>query len=61
MFSFFIYYQSFTDQDAYIVTHYPKPGDAVDFLRLITDHESEVVVCMEPLKKEKLVRILHQA
>lgn len=45
---------SFTDQDAYIVTHYPKPGDAIDFLRLITDHESEVVVCMEPLKKEKL-------
>lgn len=51
--------QSFTAQNAFIITNYPKPGDAVDFLRLITDHESEVAVCMEPLTNEKHVRVLY--
>nr|XP_034320794.1 receptor-type tyrosine-protein phosphatase epsilon-like [Crassostrea gigas] len=40
---------SFTNRDRFIITHYQNPADAVDFLRLITDHESEVVVCMDPL------------
>nr|XP_034318459.1 receptor-type tyrosine-protein phosphatase T isoform X7 [Crassostrea gigas] len=40
---------SFTNQNAFIITNYPTKGDAVDFLRLITDYDSEVVVCMEPL------------
>lgn len=54
-----MHHQSFTDQNAFIITNYPKPGDAVDFLRLITDHESEVVVSMEPLINEKHVRVLN--
>ncbi|XP_062605223.1 receptor-type tyrosine-protein phosphatase kappa-like, partial [Saccostrea cucullata] len=40
---------SYVNNKAFIVTHYPPPGDAVDFLRLLTDHESDVVVCMDPL------------
>ncbi|XP_065945289.1 receptor-type tyrosine-protein phosphatase epsilon [Magallana gigas] len=40
---------SFTKRDKFIITHYQNQADAVDFLRLITDHESEVVVCMDPL------------
>ncbi|XP_056002298.1 receptor-type tyrosine-protein phosphatase U-like isoform X1 [Ostrea edulis] len=40
---------SSTNNKAFIVTHYPPPEDAVDFLRLLTDHESQVVVCMDPL------------
>ncbi|XP_065922351.1 receptor-type tyrosine-protein phosphatase C [Magallana gigas] len=40
---------SFTNQNAFIITNYPTKGDAVDFLRLIIDYDSEVVVCMEPL------------
>ncbi|XP_056002299.1 uncharacterized protein LOC130049114 isoform X2 [Ostrea edulis] len=42
-------YHSSTNNKAFIVTHYPPPEDAVDFLRLLTDHESQVVVCMDPL------------
>lgn len=55
-----MHHQSFTGQNAFIITNNPKPGDAVDFLRLITDHESEVVVSMEPLINEKHVRVLYQ-
>nr|XP_034318450.1 uncharacterized protein LOC117686791 [Crassostrea gigas] len=40
---------SFTNQNAFIITNYPTQDNAVDFLRLITDYDSEVVVCMEPL------------
>nr|XP_034322788.1 receptor-type tyrosine-protein phosphatase kappa-like isoform X2 [Crassostrea gigas] len=40
---------SFTNQNAFIITNYPTQGDTVDFLRLITDYDSGVVVCMEPL------------
>nr|XP_034316881.1 receptor-type tyrosine-protein phosphatase epsilon-like isoform X2 [Crassostrea gigas] len=40
---------SFINQNAFIITHFPAPGDEVDFLRLITDHDCELVVSMEPL------------
>uniref|UniRef100_K1S2T6 Receptor-type tyrosine-protein phosphatase U n=1 Tax=Magallana gigas TaxID=29159 RepID=K1S2T6_MAGGI len=40
---------SFTNQNVFIITNYPTQDDAVDFLRLITDYDSGVVVCMEPL------------
>eukprot|EP00105_Crassostrea_gigas_P025418 XP_011445994.2 PREDICTED: receptor-type tyrosine-protein phosphatase kappa [Crassostrea gigas] len=40
---------SFINQNAFIITHFPAPGDAVDFLRLITDHDCELVVSTEPL------------
>lgn len=52
--------QSFTNQNAFIITNYPTQGDAVDFLRLITDYDSEVVVCMEPLYNVESVRIMLQ-
>uniref|UniRef100_K1RNP4 Receptor-type tyrosine-protein phosphatase zeta n=1 Tax=Magallana gigas TaxID=29159 RepID=K1RNP4_MAGGI len=35
--------------NAFIITHFPAPGDTVDFLRLITDHDCELVVSTEPL------------
>nr|XP_034320792.1 receptor-type tyrosine-protein phosphatase kappa isoform X5 [Crassostrea gigas] len=40
---------SFTHQTAFILTNFPTQGGAVDFLRLITDYDSDVVVCLEPL------------
>ncbi|XP_065923437.1 receptor-type tyrosine-protein phosphatase epsilon [Magallana gigas] len=40
---------SYIKDNAFIVTHYPPQEDAVDFLRLITDHESSTVICMDPL------------
>eukprot|EP00105_Crassostrea_gigas_P007592 XP_011421894.1 PREDICTED: receptor-type tyrosine-protein phosphatase gamma-like [Crassostrea gigas] len=40
---------SFINQKAFIITHFPAPGDVVDFLRLITDHDCELVVSIEPL------------
>lgn len=52
-------FQSFINQNAFIITHFPAPGDAVDFLRLITDHDCELVVSMEPLHEVESVRILH--
>ncbi|XP_062620863.1 receptor-type tyrosine-protein phosphatase epsilon-like isoform X1 [Saccostrea cucullata] len=42
---------SYTKNKAFIITHYPPAGDAVDFLRLLTDHESDIVICMDPLTK----------
>uniref|UniRef100_A0A8W8NZL0 Receptor-type tyrosine-protein phosphatase T n=1 Tax=Magallana gigas TaxID=29159 RepID=A0A8W8NZL0_MAGGI len=40
---------TYIKDNAFIVTHYPPQEDAVDFLRLITDHESGTVICMDPL------------
>ncbi|XP_052695813.1 receptor-type tyrosine-protein phosphatase mu-like [Crassostrea angulata] len=40
---------SFTHSNAFIITHYQTTGNSVDFIRLITDYESDIVVCMEPL------------
>ncbi|XP_061190386.1 receptor-type tyrosine-protein phosphatase T-like [Saccostrea echinata] len=42
---------SYVNNKAFIVTHYPPPEDAVDFLRLLTDHECDIVICMDPLPK----------
>ncbi|XP_065921961.1 receptor-type tyrosine-protein phosphatase epsilon [Magallana gigas] len=44
-----IFLPSLTCQNAFIATHYPTTGDSVDFIRLITDYESNVVVCMDSL------------
>uniref|UniRef100_K1QPX0 Endothelial cells scavenger receptor n=1 Tax=Magallana gigas TaxID=29159 RepID=K1QPX0_MAGGI len=40
---------SYQKDRAFIVTQYPTPEDAVDFLRLLNDHESDTVICMNPL------------
>ncbi|XP_078328340.1 receptor-type tyrosine-protein phosphatase alpha-like isoform X2 [Crassostrea virginica] len=40
---------SHSRNNAFIVTQYPPPEDAVDFLRLLTDHESDTVICMDSL------------
>ncbi|XP_078328331.1 uncharacterized protein LOC111112065 isoform X4 [Crassostrea virginica] len=46
-----IYLSSYTKNKAFIVTQYPPPEDAVDFLRLLNDHESDTVICMDPLSE----------
>ncbi|XP_078328337.1 receptor-type tyrosine-protein phosphatase kappa-like [Crassostrea virginica] len=40
---------SYSRNNAFIVTQYPPAEDAVDFLRLLTDHESDTVICMDSL------------
>ncbi|XP_062609461.1 receptor-type tyrosine-protein phosphatase eta-like [Saccostrea cucullata] len=45
-----IYLPSYTNRRAFIVTQYPPEEEAVDFLRLLNDHESDTVICMDPLK-----------
>nr|XP_034320248.1 receptor-type tyrosine-protein phosphatase gamma-like [Crassostrea gigas] len=40
---------TFTHSNTFIITHYQTTGNSVDFIRLITDYESDIVVCMEPL------------
>ncbi|XP_061195011.1 receptor-type tyrosine-protein phosphatase epsilon-like [Saccostrea echinata] len=42
---------SYTNNKGFIVTQYPTVKDAVDFLRLLNDHESDIVICMDPLFK----------
>ncbi|XP_062607519.1 receptor-type tyrosine-protein phosphatase alpha-like isoform X5 [Saccostrea cucullata] len=42
---------SYTREGAFIVTKYQPPDDAVDFLRLLVDHESDTVICMNPLSE----------
>ncbi|XP_062607516.1 receptor-type tyrosine-protein phosphatase T-like isoform X2 [Saccostrea cucullata] len=42
---------SYTREGAFIVTKYPTPDDAIDFLRLLIDHESDTVICMDPLNE----------
>uniref|UniRef100_K1PKS9 protein-tyrosine-phosphatase n=1 Tax=Magallana gigas TaxID=29159 RepID=K1PKS9_MAGGI len=42
-------FESYQKDRAFIVTQYPTPEDAVDFLRLLNDHESDTVICMNPL------------
>ncbi|XP_056003598.1 receptor-type tyrosine-protein phosphatase kappa-like [Ostrea edulis] len=41
---------SYTESRAFIVTEFPQTEDAVDFMRLLVDHESDTVICMNPLK-----------
>ncbi|XP_061170909.1 uncharacterized protein LOC133180387 [Saccostrea echinata] len=40
---------SYIKNEAFIVTRYPSPEDAVDFLRLLTDQDSDVVICFDCL------------
>eukprot|EP00105_Crassostrea_gigas_P036341 XP_019920489.1 PREDICTED: receptor-type tyrosine-protein phosphatase T [Crassostrea gigas] len=42
---------SYTNPKRFIVTKYPRRDDAVDFLRLLNDHESLTVVCMDPVSE----------
>ncbi|XP_061165616.1 receptor-type tyrosine-protein phosphatase T-like [Saccostrea echinata] len=42
---------SYTNRRAFIVTRYPLVEDTVDFLRLLNDHESDTVICMDPQDK----------
>lgn len=42
-------FKSYTNPKRFIVTKYPRRDDAVDFLRLLNDHESLTVVCMDPV------------
>ena len=51
----FFSFQSFLKNNAFIVSQYPTPEDAVDFLRLLTDHESDTVICLNPLHEIKSV------
>ena len=51
----FIFFQSFLKNNAVIVSQYPTPEDAVDFLRLLTDHESDTIICLNPLHEIKSV------
>ena len=53
----FAFLQSFTNPRRFIVTKYPTPECAVDFLRLLNDHESDTVVCLDPVSKVESVRI----
>ena len=51
--------QSLVKARRFIVTHYPTPDDAVDFLRLLNDHESDTVICMDPVHQvESVCKIL---
>nr|XP_022308537.1 receptor-type tyrosine-protein phosphatase T-like isoform X2 [Crassostrea virginica] len=47
---------SLTDARRFIVTHYPTPEDAVDFLRLLNDHESDTVICMDPVHSVESIK-----
>ncbi|XP_078328951.1 putative receptor-type tyrosine-protein phosphatase mosPTP-1 isoform X2 [Crassostrea virginica] len=38
---------SYLKNNAFIVTHHQPPEDAVDFLRLLIDHRSGTVICMD--------------
>ncbi|XP_062600665.1 receptor-type tyrosine-protein phosphatase T-like, partial [Saccostrea cucullata] len=42
---------SYKNKRAFIVTKYPTEEDAVDFLRLLNDHECDTVICMDPINK----------
>ncbi|XP_061195019.1 receptor-type tyrosine-protein phosphatase kappa-like [Saccostrea echinata] len=42
---------TYNKNNAFIVTQYPTKEDAIDFLRLLTDHESDTLVCMDPLNQ----------
>ena len=52
-------FQSYTNKTGFILTHHPTTENAVDFLRLVIDHESEVVIFMEPLSTVESVWVLH--
>nr|XP_034321119.1 receptor-type tyrosine-protein phosphatase epsilon-like isoform X2 [Crassostrea gigas] len=45
-----VFLRSFCENQALIAAQYPLEGQALDFLRLLTDHESNVLVSISPLK-----------
>nr|XP_034321117.1 receptor-type tyrosine-protein phosphatase epsilon-like isoform X2 [Crassostrea gigas] len=45
-----VFLRSFCENQALIAAQYPLEGQALDFLRLLTDHESNVLVSINPLK-----------
>ncbi|XP_078328710.1 uncharacterized protein LOC111114478 isoform X1 [Crassostrea virginica] len=47
---------SFTEATRFIVTRYPSPEDAVDFLRLLNDHESDTVICLDPVHEVESIQ-----
>nr|XP_022305246.1 receptor-type tyrosine-protein phosphatase epsilon-like isoform X2 [Crassostrea virginica] len=51
-----IYVPSLDKARRFIVTHYPTPEDSVDFLRLLNDHESDTVICMDPIHQVESIR-----
>nr|XP_022311806.1 receptor-type tyrosine-protein phosphatase epsilon-like isoform X2 [Crassostrea virginica] len=44
-----IFLPSLTSQKTFIITCHPTQGNSVDLLRLLIDHESNLVISMEPL------------
>lgn len=54
----YINFQSYTNNNGFIVSQYPTQEDAVDFLCLLIDHESSTVICMDPLHNNDQVSVL---
>ncbi|XP_078328937.1 receptor-type tyrosine-protein phosphatase T-like isoform X1 [Crassostrea virginica] len=46
-----IHASTYLKNNGLIVTQYPPLGDAVDFLRLILDNKSDIIICMDPLSE----------
>nr|XP_022308872.1 uncharacterized protein LOC111114722 isoform X2 [Crassostrea virginica] len=46
-----IFAPSITNSRRFIVTQYPVQEDAVDFIRLLCDHESDTVICLDPVSE----------
>jgi hypothetical protein len=46
----FFLLQSYINNRAFIVTEFQPTEGAINFLRLLVDHESETVISMNPLK-----------
>ncbi|XP_062577808.1 receptor-type tyrosine-protein phosphatase epsilon-like [Saccostrea cucullata] len=45
-----VFVSSFCDNNALFAAQYPVEGQAIDFLRLLVDHESNTLVSINPLK-----------
>ncbi|XP_078328755.1 receptor-type tyrosine-protein phosphatase epsilon-like [Crassostrea virginica] len=45
-----VYFPSYTNARSFIVTHYPTQEGAVNFLRMLIDHGSNTVICVDPLR-----------
>lgn len=41
--------QTHTMENGFIITQYPPSEKAVDFLRLLIDHECSTIICLDPL------------
>lgn len=38
-----------TKENGFIITQYPPPVEAGNFIRLLMDHECSTVICLDPL------------